>query len=280
VVQLTDPARPDGLFTGYYEPTIEGSRERTRTYHVPLRARPADLIEQTDTAGVRQFGRLQDGAFVPYYTRAEIDHGALRRQRLDLLYLKSPIDLFFLQIQGAGRIELPNGHEVRVGTVARNGQPYMPIGRVLSDRGDLAPDQVSAQSIRDWLTNHPREAAATMELNPSYTFFREIPDLDPDKGPLGTLGVQLTPLRSIAVDPTRVPLAAPVWIDTTTPQGGNPDGGKLQRLMLAQDTGAAIAGSLRADIFFGWDAAAEDQAGRQQAPGRAWLLVPKAAPES
>jgi membrane-bound lytic murein transglycosylase A len=199
LVELTDPTHPDGLFTGYYEPTIEGSREKTRAYRIALRTKPADLIEQTDAAGARHFGRLQDGALVPYYTRAEIDHGALRRQRLDLLYLKSPIDLFFLQIQGAGRIELPNGHEVRVGTIATNGQPYVPIGRVLSDRGDIAPDQVSAQSIRDWLLAHKREAAATLELNPSYTFFREVPNLDPDKGPPGTLGVQLTPLRSIRI---------------------------------------------------------------------------------
>jgi membrane-bound lytic murein transglycosylase A len=275
LVPLTDSANAAGLFTGYYEPEVAGSREENRAYHVPLLTKPAGLVDQTDATGAHQTGRLQDGALVPYYTRAEIDHGALRRQRLDLIYLKSPIDLFFLQIQGAGRIDLPNGRVVRVGYAAGNGQPYVPIGRVLSGRGDLAPDDVTAGSIRAWLQQHPRAARATMELNPSYTFFREIPGLSPDEGPPGTLGVQLTPLRSIAVDPTRVPLGAPVWVDTT-----NPDGTTLQRLMLAQDTGSAITGGLRADIFYGWGPQAEDDAGRMQAPGRAWLLLPKPSPNS
>ena len=171
--------------------------------------RPADLVEQPDAAGGRRFGRLQDGALVPYFTRAEIDAGALRRQRLDLLYLHSPIDLFFLQIQGSGRIDLPNGHVVRVGYAARNGQPYVPIGRALVAQGALAADDVSAGSIRAWLIAHPLEAAGVMELNPSYTFFRELPDLSLDQGPVGALGVQLQPLRSIAVDTRHLAVGRP-----------------------------------------------------------------------
>lgn len=275
VIPLTGPGQKQGLFTGYYEPEIAGSRERTRVYHVPLLTKPADLTDQIDANRIRHIGRMQDGVLVPYYTRAEIDAGALKRQRLDLLYLKSPIDLFFLQIQGAGRIDLPNGHVVRVGYAAGNGQPYVPIGRVLSERGDLPPDQVSAGSIRAWLVAHPRQARATMEQNTAYTFFRELPDLSADSGPPGTLGVPLTPLRSIAVDPHFVPLGAPVWIDTV-----DADGGKLQRLMLAQDTGSGVAGTVRADIFYGWGAAAESQASRMQAPGRCWLLLPKTPPMS
>jgi membrane-bound lytic murein transglycosylase A len=275
LVPLTDAAHPEGLFTGYYEPQVEGSRERTRIYRFPLLAKPDDLIEQTAPDGTRRYGHVVGGQFAPYYTRAEIDHGALRRQRLDLLYLKSPIDLFFLQVQGAGRVELPNGLVVRVGYAGTNGQPYVPIGRVLSEAGDIPPDQVSAQTIRDWLQSHPRDAQAVMEQNPRYTFFRDLPNVSPDEGPPGTLGVQLTPLRSIAVDPARIPLGAPVWIDTT-----NVDGTQLQRLMLAQDTGTAMAGGLHLDIFYGWGDLAEDQAGRMQAQGRAWMLLPKAAPAS
>ncbi len=263
----------DSLFTGYYEPQIAGSREHTRVYRYPVLARPPDLIEQTGSDGGHRFGRLQGGQFVPYFTRAEIDRGALRRERLDLLYLRSPVDLFFLQVQGAGRIELPNGREVRVGYAGTNGQPYVPIGRVLSEAGDIPPDQVSAQTIRDWLQTHPREAQSVMEKNPRYTFFCEYSDLSPDGGPLGTLGVQLTPMRSAAVDPASIPLGAPLWIDTITTNGT-----KLQRLMLAQDTGTAIVGGMHIDIFFGWGSVAEDAAGQMQAPGRAWMLLPKAAP--
>jgi membrane-bound lytic murein transglycosylase A len=272
LVQLTDAVRPAGLFTGNYEPEVQGSREQTWRYNVPVRRKPADLVEQTLSDGQRRYGRIQDGELVPYYTRAEIDHGALRRQRLDLAYLQSPIDLFFLQIQGSGRIDLPNGHVVRVGYAGRNGQPYVPLGRVLVARGDLTPDQVSAQSIRGWLEGHPREARATMEQDAAYSFFREEPDLLADLGPLGTLGVQLTPLRSIAVDPLQVPLGAPVWIATT-----GPDGDPIQRLMVAQDTGTAITGRLRADIFFGWGSQAASDAGRLNAPGRAWVLLPRAS---
>ncbi len=264
---------PDGLFTGYYEPQIAGSRESTRLYRYPVLARPPDLIEQTGPDGVRRSGRVEGGQFVPYFTRAEIDRGALRRQRLDLVYLRSPIDLFFLQVQGAGRIELPNGREVRVGYAGTNGQAYVPIGRVLRDAGDIPADQVSAQTIRGWLQTHPREAQSMMEQNPRYTFFREYSDLSPDAGPLGTLGIQLTPMRSVAVDPTHIPLGAPLWIDTVAP-----DGTKLRRLMQAQDTGTAIAGGLHVDIFFGWGDTAEDQAGHMQASGRAWILLPKAVP--
>jgi membrane-bound lytic murein transglycosylase A len=274
-VPLTDASHPDGLFTGYYEPEVEGARERSRLYHVALLARPDDLIEQTGPDGFHRSGRVLNGQFVPFYTRAEIDHGALRRQRLDLLYLKSPIDLLFLQIQGAGRIKLPNGLIVRVGYAGNNGQPYVPVGRVLSQAGDIPPDQVSAQTIRAWLQAHPRDVAAVLEQNPRYTFFRELPNLPPDQGPPGTLGVQLTPLRSIAVDPAYIPLGAAVWIDTT-----NVDGERFQRLMLAQDSGIAITGAVHLDIFYGWGDAAEDQAGRMHAPGRAWVLLPKAAPNT
>ena len=175
-------------------------------------------------------------------------------------------------MQGAGRVRLPDGSIVRVTYDGQNGRTYVPIGRVLVDRGEMTLDQVSMQSIRAWLVAHPSEAAGVMDANPSYVFFREVPDAPPDQGPPSTLGVPLSPGRSIAVDKTFVPLGAPVWIDTRDPV----DGAKLQRLMMAQDLGGAIRGPIRADIFFGWGKDAEERAGRMRQPGEEILLLPKA----
>jgi membrane-bound lytic murein transglycosylase A len=245
-----------GLFTGYFEPEVAGARTPGGIYRYPLLRRPSDL-----------------GSRKPYFTRAEIEHGALRSRRLELLWLADPIDVFFLHVQGAGRVRLPDGHVVRVTYDGQNGQTYVPIGRVLVDRGEMTLDQVSMQSIRAWLVAHPQQAAAVMDANPSYVFFREVPDARPDQGPPSTLGAPLSPGRSIAVDKTFIPLGAPVWIDTTDPV----DGAKIQRLMMAQDLGGAIRGPVRADIFFGWGKDAEEHAGRMREQGTEILLLPRQA---
>ena len=246
---------PTALLTGYYEPEIAGSRQPGPGYTAPIHARPADLRS-------------------PYFTRAQIEGGALRHKGLELAWLADPTDAFFLQIQGSGRIRLPDGSTMRAGYAGQNGRPYVPIGRLLVDRGEMTLEEASMQSIRAWLAAHPDRAAGLMRENPSYVFFRELRDVAADQGPVGALGVQLTPGRSLAVDRRFLPLGAPVFIDTTDPV----DGSRLRRLMMAQDTGGAIRGALRGDVFFGWGSRAEDLAGRMKQPGRMWLLLPRGVP--
>ena len=273
---VTDTAGA-GLFTGYYEPEVAGSRTPDAGYATPLLGRPDDLVQVDlgtfDPAlqGKHVTGRLQGDQLVPYFDRSEIVTGALDRQRLGLLWLADPVDAFVLQIQGSGRVRLPDGHTVRVSYAAQNGRPYVPIGRVLADRGAIPLDQISMQSIHAWLAAHPDQAEAMMDQNPSYVFFREIDDLHPDQGPPGALGVTLTPGRSVAVDKRFIPLGAPVFIATTDPLDNRP----LQRLMLAQDLGGAIRGPVRADIFWGWDRDAETRAGKMHAKGTEYLLLPR-----
>lgn len=274
---VTDGRDSTGLFTGYYEPEIKGSRSPGAGYKVSLFSRPGDLVAvepgtfSGENATLKAGRKLPSGEIVPYFDRNEIDHGALAGKRLELIWLADPIDAFFLHIQGSGRIRLPDGRVARVSYAGQNGRTYVPIGRVLVERGEMTLDQVSMQSIRDWLKSHPKEASALMAQNPSYVFFREIIGVTADQGPPGTLGAAMTPGRSLAVDRTVIPLGAPVWLDTTDPL----DGSKLQRLMLAQDTGGAIRGTIRADIFWGWGAEAEERAGRMRQQGRYYVLLPK-----
>ena len=225
-----------------------------------------------DLQGKHVTGRLDGDRLVPYYDRAAIVDGALSSRRLELLWLADPVDAFVLQIQGSGRVRLPDGGIVRVTYAGQNGRPYVPLGRVLAERGAMPLDKVSMQSIRAWLAAHPEQAASTMDRNPSYVFFREMDDLHADQGPPGALGATLTPGRSIAVDKRFIPLGAPVFVATTDPLDNRP----LDRLMLAQDLGGAIRGPVRADIFWGWDRAAEDRAGRMNAHGTDYLLLPRA----
>ena len=252
---LSSDGSAAGLFTGYYEPEIRGSRTPGSGYRSAIYRRPADLAP--------------GGA--PYFSRAAIESGALSRKKLELLYLADPLDNFFLHIQGAGRVTLPDGHVARVSYDGQNGQSYVPIGRVLVDRGEMPLEQVSMQSIRAWLQAHPKDARSVMNQNPSYVFFRELPGLSADAGPPGAMGVKLTPMRSIAVDKSFIPLGAPVWVDTQDPL----DGTKLRRLMMAHDLGGAIKGPVRSDIFFGWGRDAEERAGRMRQPGTEFVLLPR-----
>lgn len=268
----------EGLITGYYEPLLKGDRVRTARARFPLHAVPDDLIT-VDLAGVypelkslRLRGRLVGNRIVPYATRAEIESGQNGFRGRPIAWAEDPVDLFFLQIQGSGRIELPDGSHLRVGYADQNGHPYQSIGRLLVERGELTLDQASMQGIKDWGVRNPEKLPELLTANPSYVFFRELPN--GLSGPLGALGVPLTGGRSIAVDPRFIPLGAPVFLATTHPNSPEP----LNRLVMAQDTGGAIRGGVRADLFFGFGDAAGELAGRMKQRGRMWVLLPKDYP--
>ncbi len=248
-----------GLFTGYYEAHIRASRERGGPYQVPVYGVPDDLVT-IDGHGQR----LVDGTMEPYHDRAAIEDGALGGAAPVLFWTDDPVDLHVLHIQGSGRVSLPDGARTRIGYAANNGHPFVGIGRLVRERG-LA-DGGSMPAIRAWLRANPEAGRALMRQNPRYIFFREITG----NGPIGAMGIPLEPLRSLAVDPSVIPLGALVWVDTT-----DPDGRLLRRLMVAQDTGSAIKGLARGDIFWGAGEVAFHAAGRMKNPGRYFLLVPR-----
>jgi membrane-bound lytic murein transglycosylase A len=266
----------DGLITGYYEPLLRGSRKPGGRYRHPLYTVPDDLIAvdladaQPDIRGLRLRGRLEGRRIVPYYDRAQIENGAAPLKGKELLWVDDAIDLFFLHVQGSGRIALDTGETVRVGYADQNGYPNKSIGRTLVERGELTLDQASMQGIKAWARERPSELAALLNTNPSYVFFRELPGAG--NGPPGSLGVPLTPRRSVAVDTRYVPPGAPVYIATTWPNTAKP----LNRLMLAQDTGSAIRGAVRADFFWGYGEAAAREAGRMKQRLKMWILLPTA----
>lgn len=285
-VAVIGDGKPEGLFTGYYEPLVRGSRTRSApgqgTYTVPLYRQPPDLVQvdlgefRDSLKGQRIAGRVRDGRLRPYEDRGAIDAGALANKNLELVWLDDASDAFFLQVQGSGLVQLDNGAKTRVGFAAQNGHPYVAIGRVMIERGTLSREDVSMQAIRGWLRTNPDAAPELLRQNPSYVFFRELPapkdDLD---GPPGAQGVALVPGRSLAVDRSHHALGLPLWLDAKRPAdttGEQP----LQRLMVAQDTGGAIRGAVRGDVFWGAGAQAESVAGRMKHPGRFWLLLPKA----
>ena len=252
----------EGLVTGYYLPRVIGARTREAGFEVPLYRRPPDLVASDDG----KFGRRVDGAIRPYYTRAEIDAGALAGRDLELVWLANPIDAFFVSIQGSAEVMLKDGPSMRIGFAANNGQPYVAIGRVLIELGEIKAEDMSLQSLTAWLATHPDRARDLMERNPRYIFFDQIPG----EGPEGAEGVALTAGRSLAVDPAFLPLGAPVYLDTVDAEGA-----ALRRLMLAQDSGAAIKGPLRADVYWGAGAIAETAAGAMKSRGQFYLLLPR-----
>ncbi len=269
--------RETGTFTGYYEAELRGALFPGDGYRAPIYARPADLVTvelglfRADLTGERLVGRVQGGRLVPYHTRAQIEGGALGDDSRELLWSDDPVDVFFLQVQGSGRVRLPDGTERRVGYAASNGHEFYGIGRALLKEGKVPPGQASMQGIRAWLRAHPGEAAEIMQRNARYIFFRWI---DGD-GPIGSQGVALTPGRSLAVDPAFLPLGVPIFLDTTWPASDRP----LRRLMVAQDTGGAIKGPLRGDFFWGFGEAALEYAGRMKQDGRLYLFLPKSVAE-
>lgn len=266
--------KADGLLTGYFEPSLRGSPTRSETFHVPLYQRPKDLVLVTlgdwraKFRGERIAGRLINGRLKPYHSRAEIEAGALAEKAEPLVWVDDPIDAFFLHIQGSGRVSLPDGGMLRVGYDGHNGHVYHAIGRDLLKAGAIRKKDISLQSIRAWLKEHPDRMHEAMNRNPSYIFFRAIQG----DGPIGAQGVPLTPGRSLAVDPTRLPLGAPVWVDADYQDETN---SPLRRLMIAQDTGGAIRGAVRGDVFWGHGDKARALAGQMKATGRLYLLLPR-----
>ncbi len=272
--QVSGQDGPTGLFTGYYEAHLNGARKPDNTYRFPLYRRPADLISvdlgkfRDAMKGERIAGSVVDGRLVPYADRNAITRGALKRRGLELLWVDSAVDAFFLHIQGSGRVSMSDGAVVRVGYAGANGRPYRAIGRDLIKSGAIPADRISMQTIRAWLAAHPNQAQEMMGRNRSYIFFRTLQG----DGPIGALGVALVPGRSLAVDRRFIPLGLPVWLDATDPMSAATP---LRRLLVAQDTGGAIRGPVRGDMFWGHGAAAAARAGRMKSRGRYYLLLPR-----
>ncbi len=254
----------EGLFTGYYEPELKGARAPDARFDIPLYGRPKDLVTvdlglfDDSLKGKHIAGHVAGGRLEPYATRAEIEAGAIASEAPTLLWVEDAIELFFLQIQGSGRVVLPDGTQVRVGYAAGNGRSYRSIGKILAERGVMSVEQVTLQSLKAWLRANPGEAKALMDQNGSYVFFREIAG----EGPIGAEGVALTPGRSLAVDPRFLGYGLPIWLDIESPPDSVWSGGRLRRLVVAQDTGGAIKGPVRGDLFWGAGAEAEQLAGR------------------
>ncbi len=271
---VTNGSQKSGLFTGYYEPELRGTRIRSNAFPVPLYRRPPDLVSADPGSSIdgggtqRPAGRKVQGRIEPYQDRAAIESGALAGQNLELLWVQDPIEAYFLQVQGSGRIRLDDGRILRVGYAGDNGQPYVSIGRILIERGTFTAAELTMETLKTWLRKHPGEAQALMRQNPRYVFFRILDGA----GPIGASGVALTPGRSLAIDPGHLPLGAPLWLDTTWP--GEP-GKALRRLVVAQDTGGAIKGAIRGDVFWGAGSEAERRAGTMRETGRYYLLLPE-----
>jgi membrane-bound lytic murein transglycosylase A len=257
-------AETEGLATGYFEPSIEASRIAQGAYRVPLYAPPADIEKSR-----------------PWWSRRQIEtlpHVQKALRGREIAWVRDRLDALLLQVQGSGRLEIVerdgSRHLVRLAFAAHNDQPYRSVGRWLIDQGELKADQASWPAIRSWAALHPQRVDDLLWSNPRYVFFREEPLPDPEVGPRGAQGVPLTPGRSVAVDPQSVPYGAMVWLDTTEPLSATP----LRRAAMAQDTGSAITGAVRVDVFFGWGTRAEAQAGRMKQPLRLWALWPRNLP--
>jgi len=265
----------EGLITGYYEPLLRGARSRSAAFPHAIHGVPDDLltIEFGDLfpqlKALRLCGRLEGRKVVPYYPRAELTRREAALESRAIAWVADPVELFFLHIQGSGRVELPDGSRIRVGYANQNGHPYRSIGRILVERGELSAAQASMEGIKAWARAHPERLGELLDSNPSYVFFRELDEGGP--GPIGAQGVALTPERSLAVDATVIPLGSPVFLAATWPNSTEP----LRRLMVAQDTGGAIRGPVRADFFWGFGHEAGARAGAMRQSGRLWVLLPR-----
>lgn len=271
---VMDKDNPQGLFTGYYEASLRGSREKTDTYTTPLYARPDDLVMvdlglfREELKGQRIAGRVENGNLTPYESRSDIVTGNWPHNDKVLLWVDDPVDAFFVQIQGSGIVDMADGSTMRIGYAGQNGHPYYAIGRELIKRGALTKENVSMQSIRAWLSENPDQADEIMNTNKSYVFFQE----SQQDGAIGGEGVTLTPERSLAIDRTLLPYGVPLWVDIEKPAENTQD---MRRLMIAQDTGGAIIGAVRGDVFWGHGEKAEAIAGVMKSKGRYWVLLPR-----
>ena len=270
----------NGKFTGYYETLLQGSKTQSIRFDVPLYAKPPELVMvdlgtfRNDLKGRRIAGQVENGRLRPYPDRRKIEDGHLDGRDLELLWVDSAVDAFFLHIQGSGRVKMPDGSMLRVGYAGQNGHVYSAIGRFLIAEGHIARENMSMQAIRAWLAANPDEVAGMLNRNSSFIFFRE---LEGDQGPIGSANVPLTAGHSLAVDRKHLPLHAPVWLSSSHPDpaSGAAPPVPFNRMMVAQDTGGAITGEIRGDVFWGFGDEAEEIAGRMANRGQYWLILPK-----
>ncbi len=277
--RVSDAERPEGLFTGYYEPQAEGRLAQDARFCVPIYRRPDDLVsfaqDEIESSGL-SYGRRIHGTPSPYFARSEIEQGALAGRRLEICWLKSWVDAFFIHVQGSGRVLLPGGKVLRLSYAAKNGQPYTGIGSVLLARGIGTKQTMSMQFLRSWMADHPHETRALLWSNNSFVFFRETPVDDPALGAVGAAKVNLTPLRSLAVDRRYWMFGTPLFIETHEPPESKNGTAPFRQLMIAQDTGTAIKGLFRGDVYWGWGEHAALNAGHMKSPGGMVALLPKA----
>jgi len=266
-----------GLMTGYYEPVIEGSRAQDPLHRFPIFGVPQDLVVvdlvaiNPDLRNLRLRGRLDGRRLIPYYSRAEIDARGTGLPAPVIAWTADPVELFFLQVQGSGQVQLDSGERIRAGFADQNGHPYRSLGRYLVERGELPLEQASMQGIKAWAAANPGKLQDALNYNASYVFFRELPATD---GPIGALSIPLIAEYSLAVDRRFVPLGSPVYLASTYPLSEE----RLERLMAAHDTGGAIRGVVRADFFWGSGKDAGALAGRMRQQGKMWLLWPRGEP--
>lgn len=275
---VSDPARPEGLFTGYYEPEAAGSLTPGNGYEVPIYRKPDDLVSfdaATEKHLGLKYGRIIQGKPTAYFTRQDIEQGALKGRGLELAWLKSWVDAFFIHVQGSGRIRFEDGSFMRLAYGAKTGQPYTGIGGLLVERGVLTKDNMSMQALRLWMKDNSETARNLMWENKSFIFFREVKVADPSLGAPGAQKVSLTPLRSMAVDRSLWMFGTPIWLATESPSG--PAGGMeaFRHLMVAQDTGTAIKGYVRGDVYWGWGEKAALVAGQMKSAGSMIVLLPR-----
>jgi membrane-bound lytic murein transglycosylase A len=277
--RVLDEARPQGLFTGYYEPLLQGSLTPSVDYPVPVYAKPTDLVaftpDETLATGLAYGRRLPDLA-QPYDTREQIENGALAAKAEVICWLSDWVDAFFMHVQGQGRVTLDDGRLIRLSYAGKTGHPYTGIGHVLIEKGVATPDQMSMQVLRDWMRNNTTEARKLMWQNRSYIFFQKAEVTDAMLGGIGAAKVNLTPFHSLAVDRAWWMFGTPLWIETTLPPEAPESGKIIRRLMIAQDTGSAIKGKVRGDFFWGWGNDAAVIAGHMKSAGTMTALLPKA----
>jgi len=273
-----------GLLTGYFEPEIKGSRTPDETYKVPIYRRPPDLVNIVSESerGARSskltHRRKTEKGLVPYLTRKQIEEGGLSSLGLEILYLKDQVDAFFMQVQGSGRIELPNGEKVRITYDGKNGYPYTSIGRLLIEAGHVAADEMSLKTLKKWLKADEARAKPVMRKNRSYVFFKELTG-EQASAPVGVYSIPLQPLRSLAIDTSYYAIGTPIYVDAPQIKHATPTGA-FRRLMIAHDVGSAIKGSERGDIFFGTGDKAGRLAGVTKEPGHFYALLPLAGTQA
>jgi membrane-bound lytic murein transglycosylase A len=266
-----------GFLTGYYEPEVEGRRTASGDFNIPIYRQPGGFFAKLRTAAGKLLRHRIGRRVAGQLDRAAIEDGALKGRALELCWLNDPVDAFFIQIQGSARVRLEDGKLLRINYETSNGLPYTPVGRILIDRGIIPREQMSMDAIRTYFAEEPEDAREIMRMNRSFAFFREVSELAPDNEPAGAQGVNLVRERSIAVDKAIHVYGTPFWIEADLPIASEKPETRLRRLMIAQDTGGAIIGPARADIYFGAGIDAGTVSGRLRHPGKFFILVPKEA---